>query len=282
MSLPYYYTRFARFREVFRTGVPVLCYHHVAPARRGARLKWLYVKPTIFARQLQELRSACYSTPESLTTQPAASCCKDADGSLHGNPDRRVVLTFDDGFCDVFENALPLLRQHQLRSIAFLVSDLLGKSNEWQDKSGDVREPLMDEIQIREWLAAGQGIGSHTKTHARLTQLSLAAAREEITASKKSLEDRFGVPVEHFCYPYGDWNKAVRDVIMAAGYKTASTTHPGVNTPKTPPFELNRFIARHRTRTLKTILERLRFHLGLITPARTPKAGQLTGQPNLG
>jgi peptidoglycan/xylan/chitin deacetylase (PgdA/CDA1 family) len=203
-------------------------------------------------------------------------------GSPHGNPDRRVVLTFDDGFCDVFNHALPLLLQHQLRSISFLVSDLLGKSNQWQQKVGDVNEPLMDEVQVSEWLAAGQDIGSHTKTHPRLTQLSLPDAREEITASKKSLQDRFGVPIDHFCYPYGDWNKAVRDLVIEAGYKTASTTNPGVNTTQTPHFELNRFTARHRDRTLGTVLQRLRVHLGRFIPARPLNPGKLTRQPHLG
>jgi peptidoglycan/xylan/chitin deacetylase (PgdA/CDA1 family) len=181
-----------------------------------------------------------------------------------------VVLTFDDGFRDVFEHALPLLRQNRLHSIVFLVSDMVGKSNEWQQILGDVVEPLMDEVQVREWLASGQEIGSHTKTHPWLTHLSLDAAREQITASKKSLEDRFGVRVDHFCYPYGDWNQAVRDLIIEAGYKTACTTHPGINTPQTPPFELKRYLARYRTRTLKTIWQRLRVRLGLIEPAKTP------------
>jgi peptidoglycan/xylan/chitin deacetylase (PgdA/CDA1 family) len=132
-------------------------------------------------------------------------------------------------------------------------------------------------------LAAGQGIGSHTKTHPRLTQLSIADAREEITGSKKSLEDRFGLAIDHFCYPYGDWNKAVRDLIIEAGYKTAYTSHPGVNTPETHPFELNRFLARNHTRrTLKSMWQRLRVHLGLITPARAPASGQLAGQPEPG
>src|SRR5262245_20474756 len=69
MTLPYYYTRLGPFREAFRTGVPILCYHHIAPPRRGARLKWLYVPPKIFARQIAELQSAGFSTPEIHTVQ---------------------------------------------------------------------------------------------------------------------------------------------------------------------------------------------------------------------
>jgi peptidoglycan/xylan/chitin deacetylase (PgdA/CDA1 family) len=133
----------------------------------------------------------------------------------------------------------------------------VGESNEWQQKAGDVREPMMDEAQVREWLGAGQEIGAHTQTHPRLTQLSAAAAREEISASKKSLEDRFGIAVEHFCYPYGDWNESVRDLVQAAGYHSACTTITGVNTPATSPFELKRFTARYPSRNLKAIWLRL-------------------------
>jgi peptidoglycan/xylan/chitin deacetylase (PgdA/CDA1 family) len=300
MTVPYYYSRLAPFREVFRTGLPVLNYHHVAPPSHGARLKWLYVNPKIFQRQIAELQSEGFSTPETLTVHVlspgfykeaevsiAAPACVAAPAGGRGepsatpsvtfalpgeiaaqrpggNPERRVVLTFDDGFCDVFEHALPLLRMYRLRSILFLVSDLLGKFNEWQVKTGDVKEPLMDAAQIREWLTAGQQIGSHTRTHPRLTQIPLAAAREEIAGSKKSLEDRFGVRIDHFCYPFGDWNETVRDLVIEAGYKTACTSRYGINTPETPPFELNRYIARYRTRTLKTFWERLLVHLRLV------------------
>jgi peptidoglycan/xylan/chitin deacetylase (PgdA/CDA1 family) len=129
--------------------------------------------------------------------------------------------------------------------------------NEWDLREGEAPEPLMDAGQIRQWLQAGHAIGSHTLSHARVTRLSVRDAREEIGASKKKLEDTFGVPVEHFCYPYGDWNDAVRDLVMEAGYRSACTTIFGVNTPSTPPFALRRLTVRHPTRTLRTLKARL-------------------------
>src|SRR6516162_7713470 len=210
MTLPYYYSRLRPFREVFRAGIPVLCFHHIKAPSHGARLKWMYVSPRIFARQMAELQYEGLLTSEPFgshalfdTEGPApahlAQCSSQPGGFASSsevtrsdtNPNRKVVLSFDDGFRDVFDHALPVLQHNRFCGITFLVSDLLGKSNEWQLRMGDVKEPLMDAVQVREWLAAGQGIGSHTKTHPHLTQLSLADAREEITASKKSLEDRF-------------------------------------------------------------------------------------------
>ena len=220
-------------------------YHHVGPRQRGARIKGLYVSRQLMERQLTELHEAGFSHPgmddfPSEKNNPVPA------------PPRSVWLTFDDGFHDVFENALPLLQKYHARGTVFLVTNLLGKTNEWQQRQGDVVELLMNEVQVRAWLAAGHQIGSHTLTHPHLTRLSQAAAREEIVNSKKSLEDLFGVRIDHFCYPYGDWNEAVRDLVRDAGYRTACTTINGVNGPDTASLELKRFTARYPSRTLKT------------------------------
>jgi peptidoglycan/xylan/chitin deacetylase (PgdA/CDA1 family) len=243
---PQYYSSLAPFADLFRQGRPILTYHHVGPRPRGARLKGLYVDSALFARQLEELKTAHFSTPVfSSAIAPA------------GKEQANVFLTFDDGFRDVFQNALPSLRPKGFRAIQFLVADLLGQTNVWQQEAGDVSEPLMEEAQVRDWLAAGQEIGSHTSTHPRLTRLSLEVAREEIRASKKKLEDRFGVPIHHFCYPYGDWNPPVRDLVAEAGYLSACTTKVGLNQAGAPPFELKRFTARYPSRNLKALWARV-------------------------
>jgi len=247
--VPPYYSSLGQFREILPTGRPVLMYHHVGPRQRAARIKGLYVSRRLFERQLSELHAAGFSSPrmddiviEQKDPAPAGS--------------RSVWLTFDDGFRDVFENALPLLQKYRARGTLFLVTKLLGKTNEWQQQQGDVVEPLMNEAEVRAWLADGHQIGSHTLTHPHLTRLSQADAREEIVDSKKFLEDLFGVGIEHFCYPYGDWNETVRDLVHDAGYRTACTTINGVNTPATASLELKRFMARYPSRTLKTFCSR--------------------------
>jgi len=168
------------------------------------------------------------------------------------------VLTFDDGYVNVLRYGLEPLASTGFKAIQFLVADLLGSCNQWDVPQGEAAEPMMDPVQIREWLAAGHDIGSHTLTHPHLTQLPPALAREEITASRKKLEDLFGRAIEHFCYPYGDWNEAVRDVVAAAGYKTACTTDCGVNKATDSPFALKRFTARYPSRNLKSLWSRVR------------------------
>ena len=120
----------------------------------------------------------------------------------------------------------------------------------------------MDEAQVRQWLGGGHEIGSHSITHRNLRHLSPAEAREEIFGSKKSLEDRFGLPVQHFCYPYGSWNQAVRDLVCEAGYRTACTVRFGVNGPSNSPYELRRIIPLSTVELLRKIRHRLAQRMG--------------------
>lgn len=247
---PRYYSSLGAFRHLFATSHPILTYHHVGPRPRGVRLKGLYVSSKLFAQQIAELKAEAYQT--------------DAFGTAWSNPIRRnrVFLTFDDGFADVFENALPIMRKHGFCSIQFLVANLLGKTSEWQKSSGELPGTLMDKAQVRDWLAAGQEIGSHTLTHPRLTEISPSQAREEIFGSRKRLEDTFGKAVEHFCYPYGDWNPDLRGIVAEAGYESACITKFGVITAEADPFALKRITVRYPSRKLKNLGAWLRSSLG--------------------
>jgi peptidoglycan/xylan/chitin deacetylase (PgdA/CDA1 family) len=241
-----YYTSLEPFRELFGAGTPMLMYHKLGSRPGRVRIKGLYVGNRLFERQLRQLAEAGYSTPP-YGTSPAAT----------GNLQKHIHLTFDDGFTNVLKHGLKPLEKHGFRAIQFLVADLIGGHNEWEVQQGEVREKLMSAAQVKEWLAAGHEIGSHTLTHPFLARIEPARAREEIFASRKKLEDLFGRPVRHFCYPYGDWNPAVRDMVEEAGYETACTTAFGVNNASTPKFGLKRLMARHQSLSFKSLKARL-------------------------
>jgi peptidoglycan/xylan/chitin deacetylase (PgdA/CDA1 family) len=244
-AVPAYYSRLAPFRKLFDQGNPILTYHKLGPRPRKVRLKGMYMSGKLFTRQLEELRTAGFGSGTLDTcTGPIMP--------------RRIVVTFDDGYDNVLRYGLEPLAASGFKAIQFLVADLLGSHNTWDVPQGEAPEPIMDAVQVREWLAAGHEIGSHTMTHPWLTRLPLSAAREEITVSRRKLEDTFGRPIRHFCYPYGDWNAPVRDLVAAAGYQTACATEPGVNTPGDSLFALKRFTARYPSRSLKAIWSRLR------------------------
>ncbi len=239
---PQTYYSLNEFRALFRTGLPVLTWHKLGPRPAGVRLKGLYMSAELFAQQLQELQADGLQS---------ASLGEIAAGTNRPN---RVVLSFDDGYENVLRYGLPVLSRLHFQAVQFLVADRLGQCNDWDAPAGEVQERLMDQAQVRAWLAAGQQIGSHSLSHPFLTQMSLKKAREEIFASKAQLEDMFGLAIEHFCYPYGAWNQAVRDLVAEAGYRTACTTDFGVNPPGTDRFALKRITARYRSRNWQSLL----------------------------
>lgn len=220
----------------------MLMYHKLGTAPSGVRLKGLYVTARLFGRQLTELAAARYRSAD--------------PGDLRASAvpgERRLVLSFDDGFENVLRLGVGPLREQGFQAIQFLVPGLLGRTNEWEQREGEASERLMDEAQVRDWLSAGHSIGAHTVNHPHLTRIPIKEAREEIRASRAMLEDRFGVRIRHFCYPFGDWSPAVRDAVADAGFETACTTKPGLNCPKGDPLCLRRLTARHATRKWRNL-----------------------------
>jgi len=243
-TLPDYYSELRPFAEHFDQGLPSLCYHKIEKAPQGARIKGLYLSANLFAQQISELKRAGFHFV--LPGPPERS-----------RTNRKIFITFDDGFVSNWKSAMPLMKAHGCRAINFLVADRLGKSSDWESAEGGEARPLMEDSQVREWLAEGNWIGAHTCTHPRLSQIPLSEAKEEIVGSKKKLEDRFGISIEHFAYPYGDYNDSVRDVVREAGFKTASTMHRGVNTPDTSTWELRRWTARYPSRNFRSLFRSL-------------------------
>jgi peptidoglycan/xylan/chitin deacetylase (PgdA/CDA1 family) len=233
-------------RRLAGRGVPIFTYHRIGTPLPGTRDPYLYVSARRFEAQLTALQSAGFRSAS--LAEPWASA---------GNAGCKAVLTFDDGCRSVLEHGLPILARHNFHAVQFLVAGFIGQRNHWDVAVGDLPEPLMDEGQVREWLSAGHQIGSHSLSHPNLRHLSSSAAREEIFGSKKSLEDRFGVEVNHFCYPFGSWNEPVRDLVKEAGYHTACTVCFGINNGNTPRFELRRIIPLSSPEMLGKIYHRL-------------------------
>jgi peptidoglycan/xylan/chitin deacetylase (PgdA/CDA1 family) len=129
-----------------------------------------------------------------------------------GLPARPVILTFDDGYADFYTTALPILRRHDFRAVAYVVSGFIG------------RPGYMTAAQVQAADRAGIEIGSHTVDHVNLTTQSSGNLRYELTASKQALEHLLGHPVLSFCYPSGRFNARVVAAVRAAGYRDATTT----------------------------------------------------------
>ncbi|MEV7342970.1 polysaccharide deacetylase family protein [Streptomyces sp. NPDC093544] len=147
-----------------------------------------------------------------------------------------VGLTFDDGYADFVENALPLLQRHDCGATLFVLPGRLSGDNGW-DPLGP-RKPLLSKQGIRLAAASvGIEIGSHGLTHVDLTQADDALVYTEVTESRAVLSELIGAHVEGFCYPYGTIDQRVVDAVRNAGYTYACAIDPG---PLTGPHALPR------------------------------------------
>lgn len=196
--------------------IPILTYHQISEApAKGAPYRSLYVSPRSFARQMALLARLGYRGLSMSALQPY----------LHGQVRGRVVgITFDDGYLNNLTHALPVLNRHGFTSTCYVVSQLLGQTNVWDQVTGIAQVPLMNAQELGQWLAGGQEVGAHTRHHVHLPQLSNDECAAEISVCRQELERVTGQPVNHFCYPYGDFTSATCEAVAAAGYQTATTT----------------------------------------------------------
>jgi len=214
--------------------IPILLYHKIGDPPRGARGPGHYVSPGLFRRHLSYLRRCGYQCVSLLDMTRAPSAL----------PARPVVITFDDGYRCLHEHALSALVEHGFTATIFVVAGGVGRANYWEVTAGEVEEPMLGWEEIGEMQRAGLAFGSHTLNHPHLTALPTAEAKREITDSKKLLEDTLGEPCRSFAYPYGDWNRAVRELVAEAGYEAACTTVRAAARPGDDPLALPRLNIR--------------------------------------
>jgi peptidoglycan/xylan/chitin deacetylase (PgdA/CDA1 family) len=161
-----------------------------------------------------------------------------------------VALTFDDGFKDCMEYALPTLRALRFPATFFIVAGAVGGTDGWMRGTPMPEERIVDWSDLRELLGAGMTIGSHSMTHAALTPA-------EIADSKRVLEERLSVPVRHFAYPRGEYTPEAVGWVRQAGYAAGWATKGGSDAPFTRrrlPVSANATLADFGARLLKARL----------------------------
>jgi peptidoglycan/xylan/chitin deacetylase (PgdA/CDA1 family) len=204
-----------RSREVTPQKIKVLVYHRVVnDDRLSHEYPWVCVHAREFRNQLELLDRWGFTA---VTFDDIRLCLA---GQLD-LPRRPVVLTFDDGYLDMYENAFPLLCEYGMRAVVFALGDTRIKTSEWCRSIGSPVAALMGGQQLVELHAAGFEIGSHSMTHANLTILPGGEAWEEISRSRILLEILLDSPVLSFSYPYGLANVATRRMVADAGYSIA-------------------------------------------------------------
>ncbi len=218
----------------FGMRLPVLLYHHVGPLRPRT-VPGLTVSPERFERHVCWLARRGYTG-----ICPAHWVRWRREGK--GLPDKPVLLTFDDGYADLAEYALPVLRRYGFGAAVYIVTGQLGGTNAWDEARGSGTLHLMSAEQIRYWARQGIEFGSHSRTHADLTTLSGNDLSEEVVGSGEDLEAILGSRVVSFAYPYGFHNQAVDDCVRSA-YDLAfiaDDDNEGMNHLQTDPHLLLR------------------------------------------
>lgn len=151
-----------------------------------------------------------------------------------------VALTFDDGFRNFYEHALPVLARHRFPATVFVVSGHCGTWNEWrQTVSGIPRLELMSWSELKAAAALGVTLGAHTATHPHLSELGETALEQELTACRAAIEDHTGQPVDTFAYPYGDVNQRVRRAV-GRHFQSACGTRLAYVSPDSDALEMPR------------------------------------------
>ncbi len=210
----------------------ILMYHNINVPPKNARIPNLYVRPGMFRFQMAYLKTAGFQVM-SIKDMLAAVAA--------GRPSQNMAaITFDDGYLDFFQNAYPVLKQYGYPSTVFIVSGLTGKENSWDSRKENIAKPLMDWKRIIEINRNGVEIGSHTKTHPELTRIRPEEQLAEIADSKKELEERLNRAVDTFCYPGGDHDDQVKEMVKKAGYRYAVSTQRGHVEPGFDPYALRR------------------------------------------
>jgi peptidoglycan/xylan/chitin deacetylase (PgdA/CDA1 family) len=180
---------------------------------------------------------------------------RDLKPYLDGEKTGRVVgITFDDGYQNNVRNALPILKKHGFTATCYGVSSMIGGKNIW-DLGKVAEKPLMTLRDWKTWLAVGMDVGSHTKTHANLTELDDNEVRAQVWQSKTELEQALDCEVRHFCYPYGHFRHEHMVMVREAGYHSATTTHRGRVNSGDDAYTLKRVLIARATNPLLFFLK---------------------------
>jgi peptidoglycan/xylan/chitin deacetylase (PgdA/CDA1 family) len=150
-----------------------------------------------------------------------------------------VAVTFDDGYEGFYHHALPVLEELAIPATMFVVAGKLGGSDDWMPPELP-RKSLMTAGQVRELPSRGITVGSHSMTHARLTELDDVALGRELVDSRARLSELVGGAVDLLAYPYGHYDERVAQTARTAGYASACSTRSGFNTDTGDPFALRR------------------------------------------
>ena len=203
--------------------VPILMYHVIAAPPPGAPFPGLYVTPSEFAAQMNALKRAGW---HAVTLDQAEAYWREGVPLPSGKP---IVLSFDNGYRSQYTEALPVLR-----SLGWVGVENMQLTGLPPSQGG------LSSAQIHELVAAGWELDTQGFSHADLITLDAQALHYQVAVARTTVQRRYGVPVNWFCYPSGHYDATVIAAVRAAGYEGSTTVVPGWAHPGEDPYRLHR------------------------------------------
>jgi peptidoglycan/xylan/chitin deacetylase (PgdA/CDA1 family) len=178
--------------------LPIFMYHRIDVSPSNSRY---YVSPDKFEAEIKLLHDWGYAT---ITLDMLAQAINEGADL----PPRPMLITFDDGHLNNYTTAFPIMQKYGFTGNLYIVGSYMGA------------DQYMNADQIKEMAGAGWEVGSHSMRHLDLTTLDLAEQKYEIFQSRKFLQEKLGLPIRSFGYPFGNSNTAIVDLVRLAGYTT--------------------------------------------------------------
>lgn len=216
-----------RGEESRSTSLPVLTFHSIEDTP-----SIISFAPQVFSRGLATLHEHGYQSLDMLEAMQRLSLG-------HAVPDHAVVLTFDDGYKSVYDEAFPILQRYGMSATIFLTvgTDRAPKaSHRLPTLCG---RPMLSWGEIREMARSGMRFGAHTLTHPDLTKSTPERIEAEIVESQAIIEDMLGMPVPCFAYPFGRYNRSIETMVKHY-FSCACTDMLGVLGARSDPFAIDR------------------------------------------
>ncbi len=203
--------------------VPILMYHVIAAPPPGAPFPGLYVEPAEFAEQMQALQSAGW---HAVTLDQVLAYWREGVPLGPGKP---IVISFDNGYNSQYTQALPVLRR-----LGWVGDENLQLTGLPPSQGG------LSSEQIHGLLAAGWELDTQGISHADLITLDAEQLHQQVAVARQTLQQRYHVPVDWFCYPSGHYDPTVVEAVKAAGFVGSTTVVPGWAHPSDDPYRLQR------------------------------------------
>jgi peptidoglycan/xylan/chitin deacetylase (PgdA/CDA1 family) len=202
---------------------PILMYHVINSPPAGAPFPGLYVTPEEFAEQMRALAAAGY---RAVTQDQLWANWHEGTPLPAGKP---IVLSFDNGYQSQYTQALPVLRR-----LGWVGVENIQLTGLPPSQGG------LSTAQVRGLVRAGWELDTQGISHADLTTLDAAELHSQVAAARGTIQRRYGVSVNWFCYPSGQYDATVLAAVRAAGYRGSTTVVPGWAQRGEDPYRLPR------------------------------------------